>query len=126
MYETFSYDDPSVVPLKARRHWRFMESNSAAAVMKAVCPNEWADIVKVLETYRLDPANWMKPGGDRGDVAEEIDNEFGKRGWQETRLPVNICSCVTTLLTALSGPSCPFISDRSRRSNSFNLWKRRQ
>lgn len=86
MFETFTYDLPEVLPPAARRHWEFMESNSAAAVMQAVCPKEWADIVKVLSSYRLDPSSWLKPGGNRGDIAEQIDHEFSKRGWQETRL----------------------------------------
>lgn len=86
MYETFSYDDPGVLPLTARNHWRFIESNSAAAVMKAVCPLEWAEIVEVLSNYRLNPSDWLKPGGNRGDIAAQIDNEFHRRGWSETRL----------------------------------------
>lgn len=86
MYETFSYDDPAILPASARNHWSFMESNSAAAVMNAVCPLEWADIVAVLESYRLDPQYWLKAGGNRGDIAEQIDDEFYKRGWRETRL----------------------------------------
>lgn len=86
MYETFSYDDPAVLPLAAREHWAFMETNSAAAIMKAVCPSEWADIVSVLETYRLDTRFWLKAGGNRGDIAEQIDGLFSARGWRETRL----------------------------------------
>ena len=86
MYQTFTYDDASVLSPVARNHWAFIETNSAAAVMKAVCPSEWADIVQVLETYRLDPQNWLKAGGNRGDIAEQIDFEFGKRGWRETQL----------------------------------------
>lgn len=86
MYETFTYDDPAVLPVAARRHWAFMESNSAAAVIRAVCPAEWADIVSVLETWRLDPHSWLKAGGNRGDIAEQIDAAFSRRGWQETRL----------------------------------------
>lgn len=66
-----------------------METNSACAVMKAVCPSEWADIVDVLSTYRLDPQTWLVAGGNRGDVAEQIDSEFHKRGWQETRLDLS-------------------------------------
>lgn len=66
-----------------------METNSAAAVMKAVCPNEWTDICEVLSTYRLDPQFWLKPGGNRGDIADQIDSEFGKRGWRETRLDLS-------------------------------------
>lgn len=86
MFETFSYDIPAVLPSEARAHWAFMESNSAAAVMQAVCPHEWADIVAVLSTYRLDPSSWLKAGGNRGDIAEQIDSEFSRRGWRETRL----------------------------------------
>jgi hypothetical protein len=86
MYETFTYDDPAVLPLAARNHWAFMETNSAAAIMKAVCPEEWADITSILETYRLDSRFWLKAGGNRGDIAEQIDGEFAKRGWKETRL----------------------------------------
>lgn len=86
MYQTFTYDDPAVLPLAARKHWAFAETNSAAAIMKAVCPAEWADIVSVLSTYRLDPRFWLKAGGNRGDIAEQIDGEFSRRGWQETRL----------------------------------------
>lgn len=54
--------------------------------MQAVCPDEWQDIVEVLSTYRLDPNSWLKPGGNRGDIPEQIDHEFTKRGWRETRL----------------------------------------
>jgi hypothetical protein len=86
MFETFTYDLPDVLPPTARRHWSFMESNSAAAIIKAVCPREWDDIVEVLSTYRLDPNSWLKAGGNRGDIAEQIDEEFGKRGWREMRL----------------------------------------
>jgi hypothetical protein len=63
-----------------------METNSASAVMKAVCPEEWADIVEVLSTYRLDPKSWLKAGGNRGDIAAQLDSEFAKKGWRETRL----------------------------------------
>ena len=60
MFETFSYDIPSVLPPETRGSWAFMETNSASAVMQAVCPNEWSDIVSVLSTYRLDPNTWFK------------------------------------------------------------------
>lgn len=86
MFETNTYDDPQVLPVGARNHWRFMETNSASAVMKAVCPNEWQDIVEILSNYRLDPQYWLKAGGNRGDIAVQIDKEFHKRDWKEARL----------------------------------------
>lgn len=88
MYETFTYDNPEVLPSAARNYWEFMETNSAAAVMKAVCPSEWNDIVEVLTTYRLNAQYWLKPGGNRGDIAAQIDSMFSARGWQEARLDI--------------------------------------
>lgn len=86
MFQTYSYNDPTVLPSEARDHWLFMETNSAAAVMKAVCPTEWSEIVEILATYRIDPKTWLKAGGNRGDIPEQIDALFAERGWRETRL----------------------------------------
>lgn len=89
MFETHSYDDPTILPPEARAHWRFMETNSACAVMKAVCPDEWAEIVDVLSTYRLNPQSWLRAGGNRGDIAGQIDARFHEHGWRETRLDLS-------------------------------------
>lgn len=86
MFETHTYDDPNVLPAAARDYWEYMETNSAAAVMQAVCGSEWQDIVDVLSTYRLSPEYWLKPGGNRGDIADQIDSLFSARGWREARL----------------------------------------
>lgn len=89
MFETRTYNDPGVLPSKARDYWSFMETNSASAVMKAVCPDEWDDIVSVLAAYRLESRFWLRAGGNRGDIAEQIDNAFHSKGWQETRLDLS-------------------------------------
>lgn len=86
MFETQTYDNPAVLPAAAREHWEFMETNSAAAVMQAVCADEWKDIVDVLSTYRLVPEFWLKAGGNRGDIAAQIDGLFSARGWKEARV----------------------------------------
>jgi hypothetical protein len=99
MFQTFTYDDPQILPEAARKHWKFMETNSASAVMKAICSNEWNDIVEVLSSYRLDPRNWLRRGGNRGDIAAQIDELFHRRGWRETRLDL----VTTGLLFSKSG-----------------------
>ena len=86
MYETFTYNDPTVLSKVARDHWEYMETNSAAAVLKAVCPSEWKDITQVLSTYRLSAESWLKAGGNRGDISEQIDSIFAAKGWKEARL----------------------------------------
>lgn len=86
MFETDTYDDPMVLAPKVRARWAFLETSSAAAVLRSVCPQEWKDITHVLRTFALEPAHWLKKGGNRGDVARMIDDMFAARGWRETRV----------------------------------------
>lgn len=103
MFETHTYDDSSVLPAAARDYWEFMETNSAAAVMQAVCSSEWKDIVDVLSTYRLSPEYWLKTGGNRGDIAKQIDNLFLARGWREARLDLETTGILLDSDNALIG-----------------------
>lgn len=86
MFETNTYDDPLVLSPAIRQRWEFIETSSAAAVLRSVCPDEWADITHVLDSFQLDPARWLKRGGNRGDIARIIDEMFAARGWRETRV----------------------------------------
>lgn len=86
MFETHTYDDPVVLPPAIRKRWTFVETSSAAAVLRSVCPAEWQDISEVLETFTLEPAHWLKRGGNRGDIAKTIDDMFSQRGWREIRV----------------------------------------
>ncbi len=86
MFETRTYEDPLVLKAGIRRRWDFLETSSASAVLRSVCPDEWRDITEVLEAFQLDPQRWLKKGGNRGDVAQQIDALFAARGWRETRI----------------------------------------
>lgn len=86
MFDTSTFEDPFVLDPVIRNRWAFMETSSAAAVLRLVCPNEWADITEVLRTYELDPQSWLRAGGNRGDIAKQIDAMFAARGWRETRV----------------------------------------
>ncbi|MCS4510668.1 BglII/BstYI family type II restriction endonuclease [Xylophilus ampelinus] len=86
MFETHTYQDPVVLSPAVRARWAFLETSSAAAVLRSVCPVEWDDITNVLASFTLDPGRWLKKGGNRGDIAKDIDHMFGVRGWRETRV----------------------------------------
>lgn len=86
MFETKTFDDSVVLDPHIRARWAFLETSSAAAVLRSVCPVEWSDITDVLSKFSLDPACWLKKGGNRGDIARIIDGMFSARGWRETRV----------------------------------------
>lgn len=89
MFETNTYDNPAILETDVRQRWGFRETSSAAAVIKAVCPGEWADIREFLTTFSLDPQFWLKKGGNRGDIAKMIDERFARWGWCETRVDLH-------------------------------------
>lgn len=86
MFETNTYDDPMVLDPAVRSRWSFLETSSAAAVLRAVCAQEWQDIAEVLRQFQLVPSRWLRAGGNRGDIAQEIDGMFAVRGWREMRV----------------------------------------
>jgi len=89
MFETKTYDDPVVLKPAIRARWTFLETSSASAVLRSVCPAEWKDITDVLATFSLDPTHWLKKGGNRGDIARQIDDMFSQRGWREIRVDLS-------------------------------------
>lgn len=89
MFDTKTYEDPLVLDPMIRARWAFLETSSAAAVLRSVCPAEWTDITEVLRAFQLNPRLWLKAGGNRGDIAKEIDGMFSVRGWQETRVDLS-------------------------------------
>jgi len=89
MFETTTYEDPFVLDPGIRARWAFLETSSAAAVLRAVCPTEWADITSVLNSFQLDPMRWLRAGGNRGDIAQDIDRMFTDLGWRETRVDLS-------------------------------------
>jgi hypothetical protein len=89
MFETKTYDDPLVLAPEVRARWTLLETSSAAAVLRSVCPEEWRDITEVLSEFALDPVHWLKKGGNRGDVAKIIDGRFAERGWREMRVDLS-------------------------------------
>lgn len=89
MFDTYTFDDPLVLDPAIRARWAFLETSSAAAVLRSVCPAEWNDITDVLSQFSLDPQRWLKAGGNRGGVAKDIDAMFALRGWRETRVDIS-------------------------------------
>lgn len=89
MFETRTYEDPLVLDPAVRARWTFLETSSAAAVLRSACPAEWRDITEVLSGFTLDPVHWLKKGGNRGDIAKIVDGRFAELGWREIRVDLS-------------------------------------
>lgn len=84
MVPTYTYRN--VLPSSILDRYTIYEVGYAAAIMNAVCPNAFADIVNVLEDFHLSARMLLNPGGSRGLVPQAIDGAFDDLGWIEARV----------------------------------------
>ncbi len=84
MIETRTYK--TVIPEDTLERYRFYEVGYAAAVMDAVFPEAFNDILNVLAGFSLTARMLLTPGGNIGLVASSLDEAFDHYGWIEARV----------------------------------------
>lgn len=72
-----------ILPESLRKNYEVHEWKHACAILKNDFPNEWQDIIDVLEKFRLRQADVVTPGGGKSPISQTIDSAFHKRGWRE-------------------------------------------
>lgn len=72
-----------LLPSFIREHYETYEWKHACAILKQDFPEEWGEIVSVLNDFRL-LKSWITVGGGRkSKVAEALDGGLGAFGWKE-------------------------------------------
>jgi hypothetical protein len=72
-----------VFPPSLLHRYTFREVRQAAAVLANTSPDEFAEIVLVLEGFWLGESDFLVPGGSKGEVAKRLDEAFRQLGWRE-------------------------------------------
>ena len=93
MQLTESYQ--SALPPEILARYEIREVRNAAAVLKAVAPNEYAEILNVLIDFSITSADLTTPGGNKSLLAKRIDENFRNLGWREGRHDLEITSRLT-------------------------------
>jgi len=102
---TNSYDDPTVIPQGVRSRYVWIETGNAAAILQATCFTEFSDLMGVLSNFKLSPNRWLVAGGNKGDIAGQLDGMFRRLGWKETRIDVSVRGM--------------FLTDWTKRGNTY-------
>jgi len=76
---------PSIDTRYEVREWR-----NGLAILSAAHPQEWADILKVLEGFYLTKSDILQPGGSKGLIASKLDSHFTRLGWVEKKFDTKI------------------------------------
>ena len=102
---TASYE--RVVPARVRDRYELREVRNAAAVLAATSPEEFADLVGVLDWFSIEEADIVDPGRNKSDLAARIDERFRRLGWREGRHDVTIESRLRLMPWAPAGEAVP-------------------
>lgn len=71
------------IPANIRDAYEIKEWKHACAILAAVFPEQWADILDVLGGFRLHRSHVIVGGGGKSLIAQSLDAQFYKRGWIE-------------------------------------------
>ncbi|MDQ6849639.1 MAG: restriction endonuclease [Actinomycetota bacterium] len=84
------------LPAELLERYRFAEVRNAAAILSTVAPSCRSDLDEVLSGFQLSAAHLLDPGGNKSEVARELDLAFRERGWRETGLVIDIAGTLTS------------------------------
>lgn len=72
-----------LLPEFIREHYEVHEWKHSCAILKEDFPEEWEDIISVLNEFRLYKSWITNPGGRKSQISEFIDSYLYNRGWEE-------------------------------------------
>ena len=79
-----------LLPNSIRTNYETHERKHACAILRNDFPDEWEDIIQVLEAFELKNSYITTPGGRKSQVSEFIDNFLYQRGWEEKHFNTSI------------------------------------
>jgi len=78
------------VPQFIRENYEVHEWRHASAILYKDFPDEWTDIMDILNVFRLRKSYIINKGGRKTDLAQFIDTAFTSRGWEERQFQTSI------------------------------------
>ena len=81
---------PPPIPAFIASHYEIHEWRHAMAILASDYPEQWSDILEVLDGFRLYRTEVAEPGGSKSRIAGRIDGALSKKGWRETAFRTKI------------------------------------
>jgi hypothetical protein len=111
-----------VLPRRVLARYDFFETRNAAKILRATNPDEFADLVDVLEGFRVVEAMDLyivKGYGNQTDAAGRLNSAFRAHGWAEGSYTVTMGA--ELVLRTAGSPSTPLSTTGHSTYNIDNL-----
>lgn len=76
-------NDTLLLPQYIRDNYQITTLNNPLAILKGVYPQEWNDLIELLERFTLNEYDIITPGGSKTPIARKLDGFLYDRGWIE-------------------------------------------
>lgn len=75
----------NVVPKPLQDRYRFVETRNAATTFQAGHPQEFEEVMRILDAFTFDLDRIIRGGGSKHLIPLELDEAFRELGWREAR-----------------------------------------
>jgi hypothetical protein len=79
-----------LLPASILEKYEVREWKHACAILKEDFPEEWRDLLEVLDNFTLKKSHVLSPGGGKSKIAQALDSGFFSRGWKEKSFDTSI------------------------------------
>lgn len=80
----------SLFPQSIQDDYEILEYRNGISILKHAYPNEWRDLIDLLDSFVLKQSEILTPGGRKSSIADKLDGFLYDRGWNETEFDVDI------------------------------------
>lgn len=80
----------SSIPQFVIEHYEIHEWRHATAILQNDFPNEWNDVMGLLNWFKLYKSEITTPGGNKSSIADKIDAYLAQFGWREKSFKTGI------------------------------------
>lgn len=80
----------SLFPESIQDNYEILEYRNGISILKHAYPDEWKDLINLLDSFVLRRSEILTPGGRKSSIADNLDGFLYNRGWNETEFDVDI------------------------------------
>ena len=80
----------ALLPKDILEKYEVHEYRHACAILKHDFPNEWNEIIKILQNFKLNKSDVLQAGGRKSPITEKLDGQFYKLGWEEKQFKTQV------------------------------------
>lgn len=88
----------NLLPKDIQDTYQIEERHHACSILKTDFPDQWNDLVAVLNAFKLKKTDMSAPGGNKSPIAKGFDTLFFKRGWVEKSFDIKVTADGTETL----------------------------